>query len=95
MQQMPVTVHTMYEACVCLHNFICLRNPAIQNIQVDAEDAAAHNLVPGAWRQDANFLDLDVPQGGNRHSFSHETKGLFKSLFQQPSWTCAVVLKDD
>ncbi|XP_041366800.1 putative nuclease HARBI1 [Gigantopelta aegis] len=28
MQQMPVTVQTIVEACVCLHNFIRLRNPS-------------------------------------------------------------------
>ncbi|XP_052217908.1 putative nuclease HARBI1 [Dreissena polymorpha] len=46
MQQMPLTAQVIIESCVCLHNFIRIRNPAIQNIQLDNEDGA-HNLVPG------------------------------------------------
>ena len=67
MQQMPVTIETIVEACVFLHNFIRLRNRASKNIQLDAE-YYAHNLIPGAWRQDVNLpgFDFDVPQRGNR-----------------------------
>ena len=53
----------------------------IQNVHV-AEEDPAHNLIPGSWRTEANLLDSDVPQGGNRHNYSQETKGLFKSIFQ-------------
>ena len=60
MQQTPVTVQTIIGACVCLYNFIRLRKPAIQNNQVDGEDAA-HKLIPGAWRQDANLPDMYIP----------------------------------
>ena len=75
MQQLPTTVQTIVEACVCLHDFIHLLNREIQNVHVDEEDHA-HNLIP------ANLLDSQVLQGGNRDNYSQEIKGLFKSIFQ-------------
>ena len=41
-----VTAQIIVEACVCLHNFMRMRNPAVQNIQLDGE----YNLIPCAWR---------------------------------------------
>ena len=85
MQQMPVNAQIIVEACVCLHNFIRLRNPAIQNIQLDAEDGE-HNLIPGAWRQDANLPDLDVPQGGNRDTvLAKRQRDYLSDYFNSPA----------
>ena len=85
MQQMPVNVQIIVEACVCLHNFIRLRNPAIQNIQLGAEDGE-HNLIPGAWRQDANLPDLDVPQGGNRDTvLAKRQRDYLSDYFNSPA----------
>ena len=84
MQQTPATVQTIIEACVCLHNFICLRNPAIQNNQVDGEDAA-HNLIPGAWRQDANLPDMYIPQAGNRDTIlAKRQRDYLRDYFNSP-----------
>ena len=71
MQHIPVTVQTITEAYVSLHKFIRLRHPAIQNNQVDGEDAA-QNLIPGAGRQDANLPDMYIPQAGNRDTETHD-----------------------
>ena len=85
MQQMPVTVQTIVESCVCLHNFIRLRNPAIQNIQLDAEDGA-HQLIPGAWRQDVNLPHFDVPQGGNRDTvLAKRQRDYLRQYFNSPA----------
>ena len=82
---MPVTVQSIVEVCVCLHNFIRIRNPAIQNIQVDAEDAT-HNLIPGVWRQDANLPELNVPQGGNRHTvLAKRQRDYLRDYFNSPA----------
>ena len=82
---MPVTVQTIVESCVCLHNFIRLRNPAIQNIQLDAEDGA-HQLIPGAWRQDVNLPHFDVPQGGNRDTvLAKRQRDYLRQYFNSPA----------
>lgn len=84
MQQLPLTVQAIIEACVCLHNFIRLRNPAIQNNQLDGEDAA-HNLIPGAWRQDANLHDLHIPQLGNRGTvLARRQRDYLRDYFNSP-----------
>lgn len=80
-----MTVQTIVEACVCLHNFIRLQNLAIQNIQVDDEDGV-HNLIPGVWRQDVNLPDLDKPQGGNRDTLlAKRQRDYLKAYFNSPA----------
>ena len=82
MQQKPETAQIIVEACVCLHNFMRIRNPAIQNIQLDAEDGE-HNLIPGSWRQDVNLPDLYVPEGANRDTvLAKRQRDYFTGVFQ-------------
>ena len=70
---------------VCLHNFISERNPVIQDVQLDDEDGA-HNLIPGAWRQDANLPDLDVPPGRNRDTnLGRRQRDYLKEYFNSPA----------
>ncbi|XP_052271961.1 uncharacterized protein LOC127872671 [Dreissena polymorpha] len=84
MQQMPLTVQVIIESCVCLHNFIRIRNPAIQNIQLDNEDGA-HNHVPGLWRQDDNLQDVDMPKEGNRDTVAAtRQRDYLKYYFNSP-----------
>ena len=85
MQQKPATAQIIVEACVCLHNFMRMRNPAVQNIQLDVEDGE-HNLILGAWRQDVNLPDLDVPQGGNRDTvLAKRQRDYLREYFNSPA----------
>ena len=53
-----------------LHNLLRKRAPNIPIIEVDHEDAE-HNLVPGAWREEVNWQDVDAPpEGRNRDTLS-------------------------
>lgn len=89
MQQLPVTVQTIVEACVCLHKFIRLRNPGLQNSQVDAEDGA-HNVIQSAWRKDANLSDLDVPKGGNKDTLlAKRQRDYIRNYFNRPAGSVA------
>ena len=85
MQQKPATAQIIVEAWVCLHNFMRMRNPAVQNIQLDAEDGE-HNLFPVAWRQAGNLPDLDVPQGGNRDTvLAKRQRYYLREYFNSPA----------
>ena len=84
MQQVLTTAPTTVEACVCLHNFIHLWNQDIQNIHMNDEDPT-HNHIPGSWRQDANLLELDVPQGGNRDTIiAKRQRDYLRAYFNRP-----------
>ena len=65
MQHEPDTVRLIVEACVCLHNLMRLRYPALQNAALDVEDAS-HQLIPGAWRAVANMHEVNNMHGHNR-----------------------------
>jgi len=80
MMQGPDTVRTIVEACVCLHNLMRLRYPALQNIQLDMEDDN-HNLVPGLWRVDANMHELDRVVGPNRDTIAAKKQREYLRLY--------------
>ena len=69
---LPVLVRT----CVVLHNFLRTRNPACDADVEDREDEH-HNLIPGAWRNDACLLDLNRRQGGNRDTREAKRQRLY------------------
>ena len=62
--QDPEMVKTMVLACVCLHNLMRVKYPTAQNDVIDHEDAY-HQVIPGAWRQDAQLGDMDEVIPGN------------------------------
>ena len=62
------TATLVVRSCVALHNYLRVRNPAADQHLVDQEDAQ-HNLVDGAWRANANLLDL------TNHSVGTATAG--------------------
>ena len=64
-QQTPEVAATMVEACVCLHNLMRMRYPALQQAQLDQEDEQ-HNLVPGAWRREEMLAAVQQVRGHNR-----------------------------
>ena len=71
MQQKHEIVQQIVHAGVCLHNFIRIRlvrdnvQDLAPGIQPDAEDEE-HNVIPGAWRANANLEPLDARHQGLR-----------------------------
>ena len=65
MLQVPETAQVIVEACICLHNMMRLRYPGLQNAILDQEDED-HNIIPGAWRDGAELLELQIARGPNR-----------------------------
>ena len=64
LRQEPKTVESIVLACVCLHNLMRIRYPALQNAAFDQEDNQ-HQVVPGSWRNGLNMQDVDNIVGGN------------------------------
>ena len=62
--------------CVAMHNYLRVRKPFIDQNLVDQEDAD-HNVVGGAWRANADLLDLFQPQCGNRDSRDAKIQRLY------------------
>ncbi|CAH1274742.1 Hypp5410 [Branchiostoma lanceolatum] len=58
MQQYPKVVQDVLEACICLHNLMRDRYPALQNDALDNEDDD-HNLLSGEWRETANMHEIE------------------------------------
>lgn len=65
MQLLPAAVQDVLEACICLHNLMRDRYPALQDAALDQEDGN-HNLIPGEWRQEANMHEVEHIVGPNR-----------------------------
>ena len=65
MLQFPETAQVIVEACICLHNMMRLRYPGLQNAILDQEDED-HNIIPGAWRDGVELLELQRVRGANR-----------------------------
>ncbi|XP_071114887.1 uncharacterized protein [Haliotis cracherodii] len=65
MEPKPSIVQDIVECCVCQHNLMMIRYPALHNSMVDEEDDK-HNVVPGALRQLAQLEDVQCVAGGTR-----------------------------
>ena len=65
LRQSPRTVTSIILTCVTLHNLMRIRFPQLQNAQLDRDDDH-HNVIPGAWRNQAAMDDMGRPQAGNR-----------------------------
>ncbi len=64
MAAQPEQVRQITLACCVLHNLMRIRYPSQQNAALDKEDED-HNIVPGAWRQQAELHDLEDERGSN------------------------------
>ena len=85
MQQRPDTVRLIVETCVCLHNIMRTRCPALQNVAVDREDGN-HELVPGQWRPTANMHDLGIATGSGRPTIiAQRQREHLKLYFNSPA----------
>jgi hypothetical protein len=63
MQLEPDTVKVIVMTCLCLHNVMRMRYPALQNLDLD-RDGNDHQVIPGAWRNQAVLEDVRNVQGG-------------------------------
>ena len=63
----PPTAKKIAKCCMTLHNIMRIRHPHIQNNDIDREDDD-HDLIPGAWRNEAIMLDVEVRSRGPRQT---------------------------
>ena len=68
MQHEPSTVKLIVKTCLILHNLMRIRYPGLQNQQLDIDDNANRNFVPGAWRNGRNMEDTQRVTGFNTAS---------------------------
>ena len=94
MMQLHDVVRVIAEACVCLHNLMSRRYPALQNVQLDMEDDQ-HYLVPGLWRTNANMHKVQKVVGPNRDMTVAELTRVPEVILQQPSRICAKNVHDN
>ena len=85
MQREPDNVVSLVMACICLHNLMRMRYPAAQNAALDMEGQNGQ-VIPGAWREGRNMLDLDIVTGGNRDTRAAKKQRLYlKHYFNSPA----------
>ena len=85
LEQNPNTVKDMVEAAVVLHNLLRQRLPGIAAQEADHEDEK-HNIIPGAWRDQVHWVDVDQPPVP-RNSATADAKyqrDLLKAFFTSP-----------
>jgi hypothetical protein len=61
----PEVVTDLVMACVCLHNLMRIRYPAIQNGIVDQE-GEDRRVIPGAWRDEGVLREVEAMRGPTR-----------------------------
>lgn len=83
MQPTPPAVQDVIECCVCLHNLIRIRYPALHNGIADEEDDQ-HNIVPGAWRQHAPLADVQRAGGNRNTKAGKRQRETLKHYFNNP-----------
>lgn len=74
------------EAAVVLHNLLRIRIPTIPVNDVDHEDGE-HNLVPGNWRDEVQWQDVNAPPDGrNRDTLdAKQQREYLKTYFSSPA----------
>ena len=87
LRQEPETVGSIVLACCCLHNLMQMRYPALQNAALDQEDDN-HQLIPGAWRDQANLQDMDNVAGGNAATGAAMRQTVLEALLQFTCRSC-------
>eukprot|EP00105_Crassostrea_gigas_P007335 XP_011421541.1 PREDICTED: protein ALP1-like [Crassostrea gigas] len=80
MQHDPTTIAIIIETCVILYNLMRLRYPAIQNADMDEENAN-YQIIPGSWRANAAMHDVDNIMGPNRDSTAAKKQREYLKLY--------------
>ena len=90
LEQTPNTVKDMVEAAVVLHNLLRQRHPGIAAQEADHE-AENHNVVPGAWRDHVDWLDLNQPPAppNSATADAKHQRELLKAFFNSPQGAVA------
>ena len=73
LKQSPDNVELIILSCVCLHNLMRITYPGDQNILLDHENED-HEIIPGAWRDEANLEDLQVQRGNYQSRAAKEQR---------------------
>jgi hypothetical protein len=85
LDQRPEAVRDLIEAAVVLHNLMRIRFPTIGNVEVD-RDNDAHDVIPGAWREDVQLQDMPQPYARNRDSKAAKIqRDYLKAYFNSPA----------
>ena len=83
MRQKPSSVSPIVLACLCLHNLMRIRFPAIQNADLDYEDRQ-HNVIPGAWRNNRPLLDFARMRGNHQTHRAKAQRNYLSAYFSSP-----------
>ena len=79
MPQSAERVCTITCACCVLHHLLRLKYPTVDVNAVDQENADTHEIIPGAWRENANLPDMgDVCRGNTNRAAKEMRQYLFK-----------------
>ena len=79
-------MRNIIEAAHVLHNLLRTRVPVIPVNEVDHEDEE-HNLVPGNWRDEVDWQDVDAPpEARNRDTLdAKQQREYLKRYFNTPA----------
>ena len=74
LNQFTEVVQVIVECCIVFHNLLRLRNPEVQNVELDQHDANG-NIIPVPWRQRLNVDDglAGPPAARNRDTAAAKT----------------------
>ena len=67
-----------------------LRYPGIQNAVLDQEDDQ-HNIIPGAWRREANMADVENITKGNRDTIAAKKQCEYLKLYNKLPSRCSAM----
>lgn len=85
MMHAPLNVRLLVDACICLHNLMRIRYPALQNAGIDREDDN-HIIVPGAWRDVGMMHAIEMIKGATRATTAgKQQQEYLKHYFNSPA----------
>ena len=90
MPQSADRVCTITLACCVLHNLLRVRYPTAQVNVVDQENADIHEIIRGAWRDNA----VNLPDMGHQQS-SQGNAAILGQLRELRSWECTMATRQD
>ena len=76
-------MRSVLRATIVLHNLMRLRHSRLHNAVLDQE-RPNHQVKPGAWRADVNFLKLQPALGGRVNATANIQRNLNKLWCNSP-----------
>lgn len=83
MQQKPTIVSSIVLACVCLHNLMRVRYPAMQNADLDLENRN-HTVTPGAWRSNHTLQHIARTRGNWQTQQAKAQRNYLSAYYSSP-----------